>query len=280
MSPLTNHYILLENRAVLSIQGQNAYDFLQRLVTNNVNITSHNSGIYALMLTPQGKFLFDFFIVQHHEGFLLDIYKPLQEKILKQFLLYKLRSNVEITLAPQYGVYSIFSNHMDTKYDGINYIINDPRHLQMGKRGFIHDKKLLDARGLETATISHYHLLRYTLTLPEGHSDLTSGESYPHDFSMDQWHAINYQKGCYVGQEVVSRMHHKATPKKSVYTIKSLQGQPLPDANTPVTLPSGESIGYMCSSIYDTGLALLKKEYITKQNLAILVGTVNAVIKG
>jgi tRNA-modifying protein YgfZ len=282
---LTQSYISLEDRAVFYLKGLDSRAFLQRLLTNNVDYVSNHMSIYALMLTPQGKFLYDFFIVQHREGYLIECNKNLKDTIIKQLLLYKLRSNIDIVAVPGYYPYALFTEgfSLDGKGQTLplpqGYIFNDPRHNAMGKRVLLTHKEWPLEHNLVPATLKDYHRLRYQFKLPQGHDDLISGESYPHDFAMDTWNAIDYQKGCYVGQEVVSRMHHKATLRKAVCAVASTHQEPLPSHGTPVQLSLGETIGIMCSSVEGTGLALLKKEYLAKPNFPILIGSVHASIQ-
>lgn len=276
------HYAYLEDRSILWVQGNDAASFLQRFLSNDIRHINENLTIYGLLLTPQGKFLYDLFLLKHPDsGFLVDCYRPLQDALIRHLLLYKLRANITITAKAEYHVYALKSRHFtslglgETKHIPEGYVFGDPRHAAMGQRAILTQNVLSQAYDLSACSHELYHAQRIELTLPQGHDDLISGASYPHDFNLDSFHAIDYQKGCYVGQEVTARMHYKAKLQKAPYTVKAIDNTPLPPHGTALVKDSGETVGTMCSSVKTRGLAVIKKEAETSHlyagNVAIAI---------
>lgn len=195
----------LEKKSVIKITGQDALVFLQGLITNDIKNASKDTLIYALMLTPQGKFLYDFFIQKIEDGYLLEIPKTYQEEIVKKLNFYKLKAKVEIAKTTL-KVFVIWEN--DT------FGLKDPRGIffRLYSQQFPKDTK---------GSYQEYNLLRIKNTIVCGQEDLISGQSFPLQFNMNEMNAIDYLKGCYVGQEVTARSHHRGKIKKQIKTIIS-----------------------------------------------------------
>jgi len=268
--PIRPCYSHLEDRSVLRVQGKDTVSFLQRLITNDIRYVNKDTTIYALLLTPQGKFLYDFFILNRSDNdVLIECYRPLHDALMRHLLLYKLRADIMVTAETDYRVYALQSqdfsqlNHGETIHLPEGYIFVDPRHIAMGQRAVLTSDILSENYGLSACSGEWYHNQRFDLTLPQGHDDLVSGVSYPHDFNMDHFNAIDYQKGCYVGQEVTARMHYKAKPQKAPYTVRAFNHMVLPPQGTPITQASAVA-GIMCSSVGKRGLAVIKKEAVDK----------------
>ena len=195
----------LEKKSIIKITGQDALVFLQGLITNDIKKASKDTLIYALMLTPQGKFLYDFFIQKIEDGYLLEIPKTYQEEIVKKLNFYKLKAKVEISQSPL-KVFVIWEN--------ISLGLKDPR----GVFSRLYSQEFpKDAKG----SYEEYNLLRIQNTVISGEEDLISGQSFPLQFNMNEMNAIDYLKGCYVGQEVTARSHHRGKVKKQIKTIIS-----------------------------------------------------------
>lgn len=193
--------ILLEDRGVVSITGADAEHFLQGLITNDITAATEDNLIYAAMLTPQGKFLFDFIIKKTPEGYLLDCYKPSIASLIKKLSIYKLRSEVEIK-----NVSDIFAVYSDATRG-----LSDPRMPSFGKRLITGDKPEV------TAGFAAYEKKRIEAGLPES-SDFTQ-DDFPMQCNIEQLNGVSFNKGCYVGQEVTARTKYKDAVKYSFYKV-------------------------------------------------------------
>ena len=194
--------ILLEDRGVIEISGSDAKSFLQGLITNDVNQASQNNLLYTAMLTPQGKFLFDFFVLKAAEGYLLDCYKPTIAALIKKLSIYKLRSDVSIK-----NVSDIYSVYSDTTRG-----LPDPRMPEFGKRFISGDKPETNAG------FAAYEKKRIAAGLPES-ADFIAEDDFPLQCNLEQLNGVNFNKGCYVGQEVTARTKYKGTVKYSFYKV-------------------------------------------------------------
>ena len=248
---------ILPERGVIAISGDDRKPFLQGLITNDINKATEKEAIFAALLSPQGKFLYDFFITQYQDQILLETDKSSISELIKRLQMYKLRSKVEITLLEEWAVMGNWEIGKLGNW-GENDVIayNDPRHLQLGKRILFPASRLPDF-----PTSSSYEAHRLTLGIPEGSKDLTKDKSLPMEWGYEQLGAIDFTKGCYVGQEVTARSKHRATLHKTICQIRSAQA--LPAKGIPLW-QGGKEVGYVASSDNTIGLALLQKEAIAK----------------
>lgn len=267
-----NIYIPLAHRAVIKISGNDAATFLQGLITNDIHKATEQNPLYALMLTPQGKYLYDFFIAKRDGEYFLDVSSTYKNDIIKRLSMYKLRSDVAISdISTQYECAILMGEALTKEIDndekgsirpfckGTAYI--DPRNPQLGARAFIEREnhyQSFEAKEFSAADISTYEEARISLAIADGDHDMISGESFPLDFGMDTLGAIDFKKGCYVGQEVTARVHHKSSPKKAIYRVRSVAGN-LPQAGTAISY-DGKKLGELRSAIEKNGLALLRKD--------------------
>ncbi|MCE3255818.1 MAG: aminomethyl transferase family protein [Rickettsiaceae bacterium] len=201
--------IILQNRSVISVSGEDKSAFLQGLITNDINKAKEDRAIYALMLSPVGKFLYDFFILRRDEKFLLDCSKERVDEIVQKLSFYKLRSKVEIKKEPDLSVIVSTKNEPSLPY------FVDPRNSKMGYRAFVEVNKNF------VANDEKYNLLRLALKIPDD-SDMGFDKSFPLEFGFDDLNAIDYQKGCYIGQEVTARTHYKGVIRKKVFLVEIL----------------------------------------------------------
>ena len=215
---------LLPDRGVIEVAGRDAADFLNRLLTNLVPTQPAPQAVYAALLTPQGKVLADMLIIRHPakpDAFLLDCTKSCIADMLKRFTIYKLRAEIACAdLSEQWGVAAYWSKAI-TAPDGFDKalaVFTDPRHPALGERAFI-------PRNTErTPSDEAYHAHRIALGIAEGGRDFASGQVFPHEINLDQLHGLDFQKGCYVGQEVVSRMEHRGTARNRMIIVKFPDG--------------------------------------------------------
>ena len=202
---------ILPDRASIIVSGEDRKSFLQNLITQDVSLLDTIPLIYSCLLTPQGKFLFDFFIRNEKDTLIIDCEGGVRaQSLLQRLSMYKLRSKVALSLKDNEMVYQIFSPSAlsPIKIDDVS-CLPDPRHVQCGYRMYGHisyDKKNADF------DIWDKHRIR--LEVPDGSRDLIPDKSFIHEGRLDDFHAISYKKGCYVGQELVSRMHHRGLTKK------------------------------------------------------------------
>lgn len=287
---MTNRkYIPLKHRSIISVEGEDAINFLQGILTNDVNEIVEKKVVYSLMLTPQGKFLFDFFLIYHNKKIHIDCHKDSVPDILKKLKMYKLRSKVELQdLSDKYEVVALncsFENlPLDKTKDAIypfckGAVYKDTRAQDMFARSFIeieNNYQSFKAHDFEASQIDDYTQKRIELKIPEGHIDLISSSSFPHDFQMNQYHAIDYKKGCYVGQEVTARVEYKSKKRKALYKI---QLQDL-DGNTNIAIGEevyldGKKVGNIYSCFKNYGLSVLDSFAVSKGQDGLSVNGLN-----
>ncbi len=205
----------LEDRAVIAVGGPQAREFLQGLITNDVERLQPGKGIYAALLTPQGKILFDFFLVEGDGAILIDCHVAARDALLKRLTLYKLRAKVVLEARDQLAVLA--------EWDGAepNYAIAypDPRLAALGRRAIIAKGEM--QRDLLPA--SAYHAHRLSLGVPEA-GDFGSDKMFALDADLVELNAVDFKKGCYVGQELTARMKHRGTARKRLLPLSGHAG--------------------------------------------------------
>jgi folate-binding protein YgfZ len=243
----------LPDRTVIRVSGPAAGAFLQGLVTNNVEKVTETRAVHAGLLTPQGKILFDFFIIIDGESFLLDVDREKAPALAERLGFYKLRAAVEITPEPDFVVAACWGALPQLPAGIIAYA--DPRLPELGVRLLAPAGADLSALGCAAASESDYHARRIGLGVPKGGRDYSYGDAFPHEAMFDQLDGVDFKKGCFVGQEVVSRMEHRGTARKRIVRIEG-EG-PLPNPGTEITAGPA-SIGTLGSVSGASGLALLR----------------------
>ncbi|MET0841983.1 MAG: folate-binding protein [Methyloceanibacter sp.] len=247
------HASLLPSRAVLKIGGADAHKFLQGLVTNDIGKVHGADAVHAGLLSPQGKVLFDFFLVAEGDGFLADVAREQEEELLKRLGFYRLRAAVEIAADPSRQVAACWGGKPAEPSGAILYA--DPRLPALGYRAFLTRGSGPSALGCEAASEQDYHAFRIGLGVPEGGKDYVFGDAFPHEALFDQLHGVDFEKGCFVGQEVVSRMEHRGTARKRVVAVEGTA--PLPAPGTRIEA-AGAAIGTLGSVAGTSGLALIR----------------------
>jgi tRNA-modifying protein YgfZ len=245
---------MLEDRGVLSVSGAEATSFLQGLLTNDVERLAPSEARYAALLTPQGKILFDMIVVREPGGeepsYLIDCTAAQVADLAKRLGFYKLRAKVAIAnLSAERAVVAFWGNEAASAE---NLLYADPRDPRLGWRAIL-PRAAAAAIGFEH--VGEYEGLRIAAGTPKGGLDFAYGDAFPHDANFDLLHGVDFDKGCYVGQEVVSRMKHRGTARKRVARVK-LAGPP-PAPGTPVM--DGElAVGALGSSSGREALAFLR----------------------
>ena len=263
---------LLKDRTIIEISGLDRQEFLQGLITNDIKLATSKNMIYSAFLNGAGRFFVDFFIHEIDEKYILDCHIFEADEIIKKLNLYKLRSQVEIKKNQNLSV--IFN------IESLGFV--DPRAKDFGYRFYVDQE---DLKNYETQNLIFYHQRRINFKIPEGYYDLTKDKSYIFEFGFDNFNAISYQKGCYVGQEATARNHYRGQLRKKIFLfevkeveenlrniieekndLSSLQfdgdGLKMANVKNHELLKDDKDCGLVLSSIFDgktlRGLVLLK----------------------
>ena len=236
---IKNVYIL-DDRAILYINGEDAKEFLQNLISNDINKVSDVNSCFSSLLTPQGKFLYEFIIVKHKSGYLLDCEKPQAEELFKQLSLYKLRSKVEILNLSNEFVVAAFSHEkfltFDEAKDQPGYTIKyredpiflDPRNKDLGARLIINLEKLylsLKKLDLHDANLKEYYSLSHSLGIVPKDLNKLKDKLFGIECNFEELNGIDFKKGCYVGQENTARIKLKNKLSKRLFPINVVNGK-------------------------------------------------------
>jgi folate-binding protein YgfZ len=247
------HASLLASRGVLRVRGADARKYLQGLITNEIGKAQGGTAIHAGLLSPQGKILFEFFVVPEGDGFLIDAAQDQADELLKRLLFYRLRAQVEIAKEPSLTVAAAWGGPPSLPQGAIAYA--DPRLTELGVRLLMPSGTSAADLGCAVAAEDDYHAFRIALGVPEGGLDYGFGDTFPHEALFDQLNGVDFAKGCYVGQEVVSRMEHRGTARKRIVPVEG--EAPLPASGTSVEA-GGVPIGTLGSVSGTSGLALIR----------------------
>ena len=236
---MKNVYIL-EDRGILYINGVDAKEFLQNMISNDINRVNENNSCFASLLSPQGKFLFAFIIAKHKSGYFIDCEKPQVEALFKQLSIYKLRSKVEIMNLSNEFVVAAFNREKFLKFEGakdipgntIKYredsILLDPRNKNLGARLIINLEKLylsLKKLELKNSPVSEYYQLSHELGIAQKNMNKLQNKLFGIECNFDELNGIDFKKGCYVGQENTARIKLKNKLSKRLLPIKLLSGK-------------------------------------------------------
>ncbi|CAO3352099.1 CAF17-like 4Fe-4S cluster assembly/insertion protein YgfZ [Azospirillum palustre] len=284
-------YAVLDQRSVVAVTGEDRKAFLQGLVSNDVLRVTPDHAAYALFLTPQGKFLHDFNLVESgaesDAALLLDPETDRRADLLRRLKMYKLRSKIvledraeQLRVVVAFGDGALEALGLPAEPGAARAFaggvaFTDPRLPALGARLFLPADGLaaLEAAGLAPREVVDYDRLRLSLGIPDGTLDLIPEKSIPLESRMDALNAISWDKGCYMGQELTARTKYRALIKKKLFPV-TVDG-PAPDAGTPVTL-DGKDVGVMRSGRDGAALALLRLEDVqraTENGLTFQAGT-------
>lgn len=250
---MTLSVALLPHRQVVCLRGEDKAAFLQGLVTNDVKKINSNVGLYTALLTPQGKFLNDLFIVETETGdWFLDCEDPYN--LVKRLNFFKLRSSIElVNLEHQYEVYAIWGEDSSLfQKEGGDILIADPRLPELGYR--LYRSKSSVFSPLDTLEAYDYH--RISLGVADGSRDIPLQKGVVLEYNFNELGAINWEKGCYVGQELMARTHYRGTLHKRLLPVK-IEGE-APPYGTPIFNTAKEEVGELKSTAKGVGLAMLR----------------------
>ena len=250
---------ILPERGAVRIGGADARKFLQGLITSDMDKAGDGAAIHAGLLSPQGKILFDFFVVPAGDSFLLEGPRRLAGEFSKRLGFYKLRAAVTVTEEPAIQVAAIWGDDTIAEVDGA-IVYRDPRMAELGYRALLPDGIGIGAAlGCTETSTEAYHAMRIGLGVPEGGRDFAYGDAFPHEALFDQLNGVDFAKGCYVGQEVVSRMEHRGTARKRIVPVSG--DDPLPATGAEI-MAGGVPIGTLGSVNGKDGLALLRLDRV------------------
>ncbi|MBN9059167.1 MAG: folate-binding protein YgfZ [Rhizobiales bacterium] len=237
-------YARLTDRGTVFIGGAEAETFLQNIITTDMGRVVSSGAGYGALLSPQGKILFDFLVLATEGGFLFDLPRALAADFTKRMTLYRLRAKVEIANRSEAdAVIAFWGSDAAPAIAGV--VAADPRLAALGFRAIVPADASLDVAGYEAATEADYHAWRTGLTIPEGGRDFPFGDAFPHDVDMDDLGGLDFRKGCYVGQEIVSRMEHRGTARRRAVAVSGASA--LPPAGTPIEA-DGKPLGALGGS--------------------------------
>ena len=235
-----NQVYILEDRAILYINGDDAKEFLQNLISNDINKVNDDNSCFASLLTPQGKFLFEFIIVKHKSGYFIDCEKSQANDLFKQLSIYKLRSKVEILNLSNEFVIAVFDSEKFLSFDNakdvlghtVKYredpIVLDPRHKELGARLIINLEKLylsLKKLGLRSADPIEYYKISHQLGIVPKDLNKLQNKLFGIECNFEELNGLDFKKGCYVGQENTARIKLKNKLSKRLLPIQVTIGK-------------------------------------------------------
>lgn len=254
---------LLPERSVIRLTGADVQHFLQNLVTSDVDSLQAGEARFAALLTPQGKILFDFLLVavaaEDEGGYVIDAPKALAGDLVKRLTFYKLRAKVDIVPRDDLAVAAVLDGEPD---EDVGLVYRDPRHPKLGMRIILpaaDAEAALTSAGFSLANPDAWQRHRITLGIPEGGQDFIYGDTFPHEADMDQLAGVDFTKGCFIGQEVVSRMQHRGTARTRVVPIAYEDMAPLAGVEVKI---GDKAAGFLGSAANGRGLAKLRLDRV------------------
>jgi len=267
-------YIILESRGVLKVDGPDARPFLQGLISNDIDKVSPARAIYASFLTPQGRYLHDFFIAEVGGALLIDCEAARRDDLKRRLAMFKLRSKVQVAdVNDEFSVAAVAGDEARAKF-GLGAeagaaapwhggtVFVDPRLAQAGVRAILprdDAARLLEEAGIGAGQLAEYERQRLSLGLPDGSRDMPVEKAILLENGLDELNGIDWNKGCYLGQELTARTKHRGLVRKRLMPV-AIEG-PTPDPGTPVMAGDKEA-GEMHSAMDDVGLAMLRLEFL------------------
>lgn len=256
-------YIRLSGRGLIKVAGPDARDFLQGLVSQDMQRINAQTAVYSAFLTPQGKFLYDFFAFEMDGALILDCEAERRSDFFKRLNMYKLRSDVELTdITDDYQVYGVldaqgFDERGQSKVLGAGMIYADPRLLDMGCRALLPqgDTSALEDAALTAGDMEAYEHRRIELGLADGSRDMAVDKALLLENGFEELDGVSFTKGCFMGQELTARTRYRGLVKKRLLPVK-IEGA-APDNGAILQLDDREA-GEMRTSAGDVGLALVR----------------------
>lgn len=268
--------ILFPDRTILRVTGEDAAKFLNGIVTSAVEDLAPGRAVFTALLTPQGKIVADFFAVavaaDEGGGFVIDAPKALADDLLKKLNFYKLRARVKIAARPDLALAVIVDK---APPEGLGLVYLDPRQAGLGWRVVLPAEGVaaaLEAAGAAIVEMESWQGRRISLGIPEGGKDFIYGDTFPHEADMDLLNGVDFHKGCFIGQEVVSRVKRRDVARKRVVPVAF--DQSAPEAGAEI-VAGDRAVGFMGSSAGRLGLAMLRLDRVDealKEGAALKAG--------
>ncbi|MCB1513841.1 MAG: folate-binding protein YgfZ [Hyphomicrobiaceae bacterium] len=274
---------LLPDRGVLAITGEDREKLVQGIATNDLARLETERALHTGLLSPQGKILFDFFVVRTTDALLIETARASVAALKQRLDMYRLRAKADVAdVSGRYTVVVCWGGPHAPDHEGSPTVgFSDPRHPELGTRHLasLESEWNCDAEGAEAATQDDYHAHRIAIGVPEAGRDFALGDTFPHEALYDQTRSVSFTKGCYVGQEVVSRMQHRATARKRVVPVVSSSALPEPGS----AIRAGDvTIGTLGSVAGTRALAMLRLDRVAEfrnKGIAITAGSAPIEIK-
>jgi folate-binding protein YgfZ len=266
-----SRFVMLEDRGILAVAGPDRADFLQGLVSNDTARVSAERAVYAALLTPQGKYLHDFFMIEHGEAIWLDAEAVRLGDLKQRLSIYRLRAKVTLDERPDLAVAALFGGRplglpddpgAANALDG-GVAFTDPRLTALGARVILPRDRIRSAlaeAGAAEGDFTEYDRLRLSLGVTDGSRDLMLDKSILLESGFDELNGVDWEKGCYIGQELTARTRYRGLIKKRLFPVR-IDG-PAPEPGTLITF-EGHEAGEMRSSHDEMGLALLRLEVLS-----------------
>ncbi len=241
-------FVQLPNRGAVRISGEDRRSFLQGLITNDIALLDQQPCIYACLLTPQGKFLHDFFITEENEVITLECEGGNRaQDLFSRLKKFKLRSKVDFECVEHCDVFQIL---------GETGMLPDPRHPDLGSRTTVKPVSLPE----KSFDFWDHH--RIPLGVPDGSRDMALEKSTILESGIDRLNGVSFSKGCFMGQELTARMHYRGLAKKHLIPVRTTDKTPVPASGTDLLTDTGHLIGEMRSGCGDVGMALVKDDML------------------
>lgn len=249
----------LTDRRVIALTGTDRVDFLQNLITQNVDGPPPGSMMMAALLTPQGKLLYDFFVTVEEQKLLLDVDATIAEALMKKLSLYKLRADISLSLTDM-TVTALWQE------DGflcppMAGFYTDARHERLGLRGIF---DTAPPTGLPEKPLAEWHANRLKCGVPQGADEMPPGSVFPLEYGFGEMHAIDFKKGCFIGQEVTSRTHRKGRLRKKLHPFKLDGATGGPDTQDDTLMAGDRQAGQLVALQDRFGLALIREDAVAE----------------
>tara|TARA_Y100001970_G_scaffold258688_1_gene338874 strand:+ start:38054 stop:38887 length:834 start_codon:yes stop_codon:yes gene_type:complete len=244
----------------IEIRGVDSAEFLQGIITNDIYKCKKMGPIYSCLLTPQGKFLADFFIIALLDCYLIEIHEKFFSSFLSYMKIYKLRSDVNFTINEKISSIILFANQ-DHKFEDTIINFKDPRNKYIGEKILINNKKAFELNNLDEVDFDKYREILIKNYVPFAPDDLEIKKSLLLENNFENLNAIDWQKGCYVGQEITARMKYRALLKKRIYILEIVSGEI--NIGEEIIL-NNVSLGKVINKVNKYILCMLKIELVKK----------------
>ncbi len=266
-----NSYTFFKNKSLIEIHGKDRFTFLQGIISNDVYNLKNNTSIYSSILTPQGRFITDFFLSNYKDHFLIEICENEKDLILQKFKMYKLRSEVELSVSKG-KVYLISNNLEDILSNSMkdSLCFNDPRFKNLFKRLYIFNNnagKIYRDLKLNKISDEKFNNLRIQNSIPDFSKDALKNKSLLMEMRFDELNGISWTKGCYMGQEITARMKHRNLQKRKLFVIKIEYNTFIDDE----IRFEDDVVGNITSHNKKNGLAYFNLNFIKKNKHIVLI---------